>query len=81
MKFTEFRQNLADNLESVSHNQNRIVIHRRDRPVAALISIEDLKMLEILEDEMDVKMAKNILKDIDSKGTDSWDQVKSELGI
>ena len=81
MKFTEFRQNLADNLESVAHNQNRIVIHRRDRPVAALISIEDLKMLEILEDEMDVKMAKNILKDIDSKGTDSWDQVKSELGI
>ena len=81
MKFTEFRQNLADNLESVAHNQNRIVIHRRDRPVAALISIEDLKMLEILEDEMDVKMAKNILKNIDSKGTDSWDQVKSELGI
>jgi prevent-host-death family protein len=63
----ELRQNLSDALNRAEYRGERIVIHRRDRDAAALVSIEDLRLLERLtreeEDRIDVARSGAALED------------------
>lgn len=45
------RKNFSDLINKVFYNQERIIINRRDKPMAALISIEDLELLEQIENK------------------------------
>ncbi|MFO8073024.1 MAG: type II toxin-antitoxin system prevent-host-death family antitoxin [Polyangia bacterium] len=45
----EAKRRLADYLSRSSHGQCRVVVTRRGRPLAAIVSIEDLQDLEQLE--------------------------------
>lgn len=47
----EARKNLAELMDRVAHSGERVIIARRDRPMMAWISIEDLHRLEALENE------------------------------
>ena len=53
----EARRNLADIVNSVAYGKDTVVLTRRGKELAALISIEDLKLLQQLEDEQDIKDA------------------------
>lgn len=59
------RKNLADIVNSVAYGKDTVVLTRRGKELAALISIEDLKLLQQLEDQQDIK--------------DAW-KAKEELG-
>ncbi len=61
----EARKNLADIVNSVAYGKDTVVLTRRGKELAALISIEDLKLLQQLEDEQDIN--------------DAW-KAKEELG-
>ena len=45
------RENLADILNRVTYAKDRYRITKRGKPIAAVIPIEDLKMLERFESE------------------------------
>jgi antitoxin Phd len=62
---TEARKNLADIVNSDAYGKDTVVFTRQGKELAALISIEDLKLLQQLEDEQDIK--------------DAW-KAKEELG-
>lgn len=47
---SEARNNLPELVNRASYRQERIVIERRGKPVAALVSLEDFNRLEALED-------------------------------
>ena len=81
MNYTDFRKNLSEALDMVTKENQRVIVHKRDKAVAALVSIEDLKLLENLVDQLDVQEAKKILKEIEKEGTESWEAVKGELGV
>jgi prevent-host-death family protein len=49
----EARENFSDTLNRVAYGRERVTITRRGRAVAALISAEDLELLEALEDARD----------------------------
>ena len=51
------RQHLTDTLNRASTENDRIVVERNGRPVAAIISVEDLEALEALEDADDARAA------------------------
>lgn len=53
----EARKNLADLINSVAYGKDTVVLTRRGKELAALISIEDLKLLQQLEEEQDVRDA------------------------
>jgi prevent-host-death family protein len=59
------RQSLADIINRAAYQGERIVIHRHGKDAAAIISIEDLKLLERLiedaEDRLDVMAAQEAL--------------------
>ena len=62
----------------------RIVLRRGSKPVAALVSIADLRLLERLEDEedrLDVEAAREALEEIKVSGTVPWEKVKADLGL
>ena len=71
-------------LNRVADGKERIVLHRDGKPVAAVIPVEDLKLLERLieeeEDRIDLAKAERVLAD----PTEEWiplAQVLTEEGI
>jgi len=48
------RKNFADIVNNVAYGKDPIVLTRRGKALAALVSIEDLKLLQQLEDQQDI---------------------------
>ncbi len=74
----DFRDNLSDLLNRVAYVGERVVLERRGKPVAALVTIEDLALLERLEDEADVKAARKARKE---KGGVTLEQYRKKHGL
>jgi len=81
MSASKIREQFAEALNQVAYGGERIIIHRRNRSLAALVHIDDLKLLEAIEDKIDIKEAKKALKEAEKKGWIPWKQVKAELGL
>jgi prevent-host-death family protein len=71
------RQNFADILNRAAYGGERIIVHRRKKPVAAVVPIEDLEFLEALEDRIDIAEARKRL----NEPTIPWAKIKKELGL
>ena len=74
----EIRANLADIINRVAYGGERIVLERRSKPVVAVVSMEDLELLQTLEDRSDVKAA---LKARKEKGVVPLEKIKARLGM
>ena len=51
------RDGLADVLSRVRHAHERVVVTRSGKPVAAIIPVDELRLLQALEDGLDIKAA------------------------
>ncbi len=80
---SEARRDFADLVNRVSHGGQRIVLTKNSRRAAAIVSAEDLDLLESLEDAIDVREARKALRRMKERGEKPipWDQVKKELGL
>jgi prevent-host-death family protein len=78
---TEVRDDFAETLNQVSYGKERVVIHRRNKSLAAMVPIDDLKLIEAIEDRIDIEDARAALKEAEIKGFIPWEKVKQELGI
>jgi len=76
---TRARRELAELVNRVAYSGERIVLERRGKNVMALVSVEDLELLERIEDEIDLREARRRLAD----GEDlvPWEDVKAKLGL
>jgi len=74
----DLRANLAEVINQAAYGGERIILQRRDKPVAAVVSMEDLELLNALEDRADVKAA---LKARKEKGSIPLAKVKARLGM
>ena len=83
LNVVEVRQSLAEMLNRAEYQGERIVIHRRGKDAAAIISIEDLRLLERLiedaEDRLDVKAARAALAESDERIP--YTDVRRRLGL
>ncbi len=78
MKVADIRNNLADAINRVAYSGERIILERRGKGVAALVSVEDLELLQRIEDEADIKAARKALKE---KGRIPLEKVLERLGM
>ena len=79
MTTSEIRRIFSDVVNQVTETGERVIIRRRDKDIAAIVPIEDLKLIERIENEIDVEEAKKILADNDSPVP--WDEAMKELGL
>jgi prevent-host-death family protein len=77
--FSEARSHLADIANEVAHAGKRIVLTRRGRGLVAIVSLEDLGVLEAVEDRIDLDDAKKALVDVSENGTISWESIKQKF--
>ncbi len=80
MKIGDIKREMASTINKVAHENERIILERRGKKVAAIISIEDLKLLEKIEDYIDIHEAERILADPMEKPI-PYEQVRKELGF
>lgn len=71
------RARFADLVNRAEYAGERTIVHRRNRPVAAVVPIEDLELIERYEDELDVRSIRKARKE----KTIPWEKVKKELGL
>lgn len=74
----EARKKLAEVINSAQYGKDRIVLTRHGKPVASVISMDDLELLESLEDRLDLLEAKSILDDPNTEYME-WDAVKDTI--
>jgi prevent-host-death family protein len=77
----EARERFADLVSSAAYRKERFVVTRYNREMVALVPVEDLERLELLEDYVDLQAAREALQEAREEGTLSWDDVKAELGL
>jgi len=81
VSISEARETFADLVNRAAYGHERVRVVRRGRPVAAIVPIEDVELLERLEDEIDLQAARDALADTANAVPIPWEQVKSELGV
>ena len=83
VNIVKVRSKLADTINRVAYQGERVVLERRGKGVAALVSMEDLALLEKLEDEADAKAARKALARMkrEKEKPIPWGQVKAELKL
>lgn len=77
---SEARESFADLVNRAAYRQERILIARRGKPIAAIVPMEDVEALERFEDEMDLQLAREALADPENAVTYSLDEVEPKLG-
>lgn len=78
---TTVKKNISGTLSLAEYRKERVVITRQGKEVAAIVPIEDIKLLEELEDRLDLIDALSALEEAEEKGTKSWSALKKELGF
>ena len=72
------RDGMADILSRVRHANERVIVTRSGKPVAAIIPVDELRALQALEDELDIKAA----DEAKAKGVfHDLDDVLKQLGV
>lgn len=76
---SQARERFSEILNEVSYGHERMMLQRHGKDVAAVISADDLKRFEELEDRADLLEMENVL----SKGETAipWEQTRAELGL
>lgn len=72
------RQQFSEIISKAEFAGERTILHRRKKPVAAVVPIADLELLERMEDLVDMEDARKALKE---KGRIPLSQIKRELGL
>ena len=58
---SDARDHLSEVVDRARYTHERFVLTKRGKDVGAIVSIEDLKLLEMLEDQLDIDMARKTL--------------------
>jgi len=71
------RNEFADIINRAAYAGERVIVHRRKKPVAAVVPLSDLELLEQLEDRIDLEDARKRL----NESTVPWAKIKKDLGL
>jgi prevent-host-death family protein len=84
LNVSKAREEFPDIVNRAAYGSERTIVSRRGKDVAAVISIEDLHLLERLAqkemDRIDIEEARAALKEAEEKGTISLRDLMKELG-
>ena len=79
--FSEARRKLTEIISKVAYGNNRAIITKSGKKMAAIISVEDLDKLEAFEDKMDILLAEDVRKELKEEPPIPWEKAKEELDL
>ncbi len=59
----EARKKFADIVNTVAYGKEPVILTRRGREIAALVSIDELRLLQLIEDYIDIADAQKALNE------------------
>lgn len=75
---SDVRSEFAEALDRVQHGRERLILRRHKKDVVAMVTIEDLRLLEAIEDKIDRKALRAARSE---KGSIPWEDLKAKLGL
>lgn len=81
LKISEARKEFAELINRVAYGDERIILERSGKELAAVIPINDLELLEAIEDLIDLNEVKKALANPKNRKPVAWGKVKKELGL
>ncbi len=75
------RDEFSDLINRAAYGKERVVLTRRGKPLAAVVPLDDVELLERLEDRIDLDEARAALAEARDDGTVSWEEIKAEIGL
>ena len=75
------RAQFSEIINRAAFGKERMILTRRGKEIVAVVPIEDVKLLEALEDRIDLEEARTALLGAKKKGTVSWQKIKKDLGL
>ena len=81
LSMVEIRKGFSDVIDRVEESKERMIITRHNKPVAALVPVDDAALLEKLEDDLDLLEAMQAIEDYELSGGVSLRQLKVDLAL
>lgn len=78
VSMTEVRHVFTELADQVRINGERVCISKNNKPALALVPLEDMRLLEMLEDMIDLKEA---LEALEESGSIDHETFKKKLGL
>ena len=78
---SEYRRALSDYINRVAYGGERLIIGTKGKRKVAMVSVDDLDLLEMVEDLIDIHEAKAALEEVKKEGTIPLERLESELEI
>ncbi|MBW1778352.1 MAG: type II toxin-antitoxin system Phd/YefM family antitoxin [Deltaproteobacteria bacterium] len=75
----DVRKNFSHIINKVAYGKESFVLTRRGQAIAALVSIEDLKLIQDLEERLDIEDAWKARNETDE--AIPWESLKAELDL
>jgi PHD/YefM family antitoxin component YafN of YafNO toxin-antitoxin module len=79
MSATAARREFAELANRVAYSGERIVLERRGKGLMAWVSVDDLKLLEEIENRLDLRTVRERMAD--GEELVSWEDVEASLGL
>jgi prevent-host-death family protein len=76
ISIAQFRNHMADTINRAAYAGERVILTRDGKPAAAMVGIEDLRLLEELENRADLKAARKASKE---KGGVPLEEIEARL--
>jgi prevent-host-death family protein len=78
---TVARRELPELLNRVAYSNERLCLTRHGKDVACVVSMEEARLLDLIEERLDVHDALAALEEVRELGAVSWEDLKHELGL
>jgi prevent-host-death family protein len=79
LSVSKARVHFAEVINQAAYRGRRVALKRRGKTVAAIVPAEDLKLLQELEDRLDIEAAEKALAESDERIP--YEKVRKELGL
>jgi len=74
------RDHLSEFVNRARYTHERVVLTKRGKDIGAIVSIEDLKLLEALEDQFDIDLAWKAIAEAGEKRI-PYQSLREKLGL
>ncbi|HEY6291045.1 MAG TPA: type II toxin-antitoxin system Phd/YefM family antitoxin [Terriglobia bacterium] len=74
------RNEFSDVVNRAAFGKERVILKRRGKPIAAVVSMDDIELLQAIEEKRDISDALAARKEARRKGTKSLSKLRAELG-